>query len=166
LFRPFSFSPMPLTILTFGHDAGHRKDLPASVGLHKHYTMQQKISITHLDNKHGDWLRALDFYKQEIGILKGRLTEIASKNTGPDAMKQVEHFENQFKIHINNSDELKHEINANVSETSRQAQAAKAGYIDSDLMTRHLKLEHAFSSEEKVVNELRQDFNKFAAKWM
>jgi hypothetical protein len=128
--------------------------------------MQRKISITHLDNKHSDWLRALSFYKQEIGVLRDRLTEIASKNTAPDTMKQVEHYENQFKIHTDNSDQLSHDIRANVSETSKQAQAAKAGYIDSDIMTQHLKLEHAFASEEKVVNELRQDFNKFAAKWM
>ena len=48
-----------------------------------------KVSITHINNSHGDWLRSLDFYKQELGVLKGRLTEVAGKNTGADVIVET-----------------------------------------------------------------------------
>lgn len=126
----------------------------------------KKISITHFGNKHSDWLRALDFYKQEINILRNRLTEIAGKNTAAEPAKQVEHFENQFKIQVDNIDRLSHDIRENVAETTSQAKGANAGYIDGHLFNRHESLEEAFSAEEKLVAEMRHEFNRFAAEWM
>jgi hypothetical protein len=38
-----------------------------------------KISITHVSNAHNRWLRSMEFYKQEIDILKGMLAEIAGR---------------------------------------------------------------------------------------
>lgn len=119
-----------------------------------------------MDNRHNQWLRALEFYKQEIYILKNRLTEIGKKNTGDDVMKQVEHYENQFKIQAGNIDKLGHDIRGNISQVSEQVQDGHAGYIDSHLLLQHTKLENEFMFEEKVVNELRHDFNRFSAEWM
>lgn len=126
----------------------------------------KKVSITHMSNKHNDWLRALDFYKQEINILKGRLTEIAGKNSATDVLKQVEHYENQCTIQSDNIDRLCHNINENVSEAGRQAHDSGAGYVDADLLATHDELEKAFTREEKTVNILRHEFNQFAAMWM
>ncbi len=125
----------------------------------------QKISIKHVTNEHNDWLRALDFYKQEIKTLKDRLTEIAGKNTGADAAKGVEHYENQFSIQRNNIDELAHRIRENVKDLSRQAEA-KGGYVDGELSDQHHNLRDAYITEEKTVNELRHEFNRFAIEWM
>ncbi len=119
-----------------------------------------------MSNAHNDWLRALDFYKQELGILRGRLTEVAGKNTDAEAMKQVEHFENQFKIQVNSIDTLAHNINKHITAIGTQAQEAKAGYIDGELFTQHNELHNSFSAEEKIIQELRANFNVFAAKWM
>jgi hypothetical protein len=41
--------------------------------------LYSKISIKHVSNEHSDWLRALDFYKEELNVLKTRLTEVAGK---------------------------------------------------------------------------------------
>ena len=126
----------------------------------------KKVSITHMDNHHNQWLRALEFYKQEFHILKNRLTEIGKKNTGDEVMKQVEHYENQFKVQSNNIDKLGHDIRENVSQASQQVQQGNAGYIDSHLFQQHAKLENEFIHEEKIINELRHDFNRFSAEWM
>jgi hypothetical protein len=125
-----------------------------------------KISVTHMNNAHGDWLRAIDFYKQELDILKARLTEIASKNSHPDVLQQVEHFENQFTIQRENMDKLAHEIHTNLASTSREVQESGAGYIDDTLLAQHHRLQERFTAEEKVIHELRHDFNRFAAEWM
>jgi hypothetical protein len=125
-----------------------------------------KISITHMSNAHNDWLRALAFYKQELSILKQRLTEVAGKNSHSDVLKQVEHFENQFDIQANNINKLSHDIKANVSNAGIEAKASGAGYIDGDLLTQHTAIGQKFEAEEKTINELRHSFTQFAAQWM
>lgn len=126
----------------------------------------EKISITHMNNAHNDWLRALDFYKQEVSILKKRLTEIAQKNTDNGVQKEVEHYENQLTVQMDNIDRLDHDIHLNIASTSHELQEAKAGYIDRNLLTQHNNLKERFNSEEKVFNEVRHNFNLFAAEWM
>ena len=126
----------------------------------------EKVSITHMNNAHSDWVRALHFYRDELKILSGRLTEIATKNTGREAMLEVEHFENQFRIQAENINTLSHEIRANVSMAAHETKASGAGYIDGILITRHNELSTKFATEEKIINELRRSFNEFASEWM
>lgn len=125
-----------------------------------------KVSISHLTNAHTDWLRALDFYKQELGILRARLTEIAGKNTDAEVLKQVEHFENQFTIQADNINVLSHDIRANLTAIAAEANTAGAGYIHGALVDQHTALGSRFETEQKIINELRQAFNQFAAMWM
>ncbi len=128
--------------------------------------MNNRISITHLGNAHNEWLRSLDFYKGELTILRGRLTEIAGKNSASDAMAKVEHFENQFIIQIDNIDRLVHDIKVNVSAVSQQAIASSAGYIDGALVETHKELSQKVKTEEGIINSLRHEFNDFATVWM
>ena len=125
-----------------------------------------KVSITHVSNEHSDWMRSLDFYKQEIRILKTRLTEIAGKNTHIDVLKQVEHFENQFKVQTDNTQRLMHDIKHNLKTVAKEAEASKAGYIDGALLVQHNTLGQNYETEQKIINELRHSFNEFAAEWM
>jgi hypothetical protein len=75
--------------------------------------MTQKAFIydQHLENQ--DWLKRLDFYKEDLIILRERLDEVTTKNNDADFLKSVEHFENQFIIQRNHIDELAHQIKAN-----------------------------------------------------
>jgi NAD-dependent SIR2 family protein deacetylase len=70
-----------------------------------------KDTTAHLHILCQDWTRTLQFYKDEIPFFKKRLEEIATKNTAPEVLKNVEHFENEFKIMNNNLDELLHDVN-------------------------------------------------------
>ncbi len=125
-----------------------------------------RVSITHMNNAHSDWVRALQFYRDEVKVLSSRLTEIATKNTGKEVMVEVEHFENQFRIQLENIHDLSHEIKANIALIAHEAKANSAGYIDGILFTRHNELATKFFTEEKIINELRHSFNQFAAEWM
>ncbi|MEY3049975.1 MAG: hypothetical protein RL365_2013 [Bacteroidota bacterium] len=70
--------------------------------------MEENIYKQHEENR--DWINRLEFYKEEITILKHILSEIANKNSGDEALKDVEHYQNQFIIQKNNLDELAHNI--------------------------------------------------------
>ena len=118
----------------------------------------KKVNISHVSNQHNYWLRSLNFYKTEISILKGILTEIAGKNSGTDVLKEVEHFENQFKIQNINIDRLSHEIHVNIDGISKQAQQHNAGYIDEALQVTHIALGERFENEEKIIHEIIRTF--------
>ena len=66
---------------------------------------KEKISV--ISDEHQSWLSALVFYKDELNVLRGRLTEIASKNTSKELLAQVEHFENSITLQQENIDILK-----------------------------------------------------------
>ena len=123
------------------------------------------INIKHISNLHSDALRGLDFYKQGIGILKKRLEEIASDNTGKEVAENIEHFQNQFFIQINNMDDLKHRINENINAIENQVKNS-AGFVDQNSADENTRLYDQYLSEEKIINDIRQDFNRFASKWM
>jgi hypothetical protein len=128
--------------------------------------MMKKINVTQINNEHNSWLRSLDFYKTEVIILRGMLTEVAKRNTASEIMKEVEHFENQFKIQVDNIDRLSHNIHVNIDTIGKQAQESNAGYVEGALAAEHTALGEQFESEEHVVRDLIKSFRKFAEQWM
>lgn len=125
-----------------------------------------KISIKHINNLHNDWLRTLDFYGGELGVLRNRLTEVAGKNSDKEMLAEVEHYENQFKLKKENVDILSHNIRENLAQIASQAEGAHAGFVDAKLQENHTELGVQVTTEEKLINELRHNFNSFASKWM
>ena len=118
-----------------------------------------------LGHAHQEWLKALDFYETELEILTGRLTEITAKNTIADAMEPAEHFQNQFIVQKNNIDELKHSINQHAHLVFEDAKK-HVGRVEDTRVGEHKEIEGQVLQFEKVINELRQEFNKYATKWM
>lgn len=125
----------------------------------------KELNIKHITNLHSDALRGLDFYKQEITILKKRLEEIAADNTGHEVAERVEYFQNQFLIQNNNIDELKHGIQENIQNIEDQIRQTGA-YVKVNTAGENIELNDQYISLEKVINEIRQEFNHFASKWM
>lgn len=125
----------------------------------------KEINIKHITNLHSDALRGLDFYKQEITILEKRLEEIAADNTGHEVAERVEYFQNQFLIQNNNIDELKHGIHENIQNIEDQIRQTGA-YVKVNTAGENIELYDQYISLEKVINEIRQEFNHFASKWM
>jgi hypothetical protein len=117
----------------------------------------------HLENQ--DWLKRLDFYKEDLSILRERLDEVTSKNNHVDFLKSVEHFQNQFIIQRNHIDELAHQIKVNEN-------ILVALIEDNPIAVDHRKVEsHDAEAEfigffEKNFAELRAEFNVFLDKWM
>jgi seryl-tRNA synthetase len=123
------------------------------------------ISVSHCGNEHQTWLKSLDFYDEELDILEGRLIEIVKKNNGQEAMAGVEHFQNQFIVQRNNIDELKHSINEHSGKVAADA-LAHQGKMNNAMTGEHDNLKDQVESFEKVINELRHEYNTFLSKWM
>lgn len=126
-------------------------------------THQSFIYDQHQENQ--DWLKRLDFYKEELVILQERLDEVTSKNNHLDFLKGVEQFQNQLFIQRNHIDELAHEIKQ--SEKQLLAEVNR-----NPVAVDHRKIDHHEAEQdymvyfEKNFADLRLAFNQFLTKWM
>ena len=111
------------------------------------------------------WTNSLQFYKDEIVILRERLSEIAAKNTNKEILAEVEHFQNQFIVQRNNIDELGHSIKMNEKGLVKEVNANPVA-VDRRKVDSHENESDFISYFEKNFAELRTDYNKFLSKWM
>ncbi|MFN5622249.1 MAG: hypothetical protein ACK478_13185 [Flavobacteriales bacterium] len=121
--------------------------------------------VSNISAEHSSWLRGIEFYQDEIKIMRRRLSEVSNKNTAREVKKRVEQFQNQFKVHEEQLNKLRHSVSGH------------AKNIDSDLIAHHGQLERATVAEhdtmrddyvntEKLFNEMRHDFNRFLSKYL
>jgi NAD-dependent SIR2 family protein deacetylase len=119
-----------------------------------------KDTTAHLHIICQDWARTLQFYKSEIPFFKKRLEEIATKNTGEDVRKQVEHFENEFKIMNNNIDELLHDVNLKQDALMKGAME-KPNFINVKMIETDADLEALIDFTEIEFAKTKKDFYRF-----
>lgn len=80
-------------------------------------------------------------------------------------MAGVEHFQNQFIFQRNNIDELIHSIREHAGKVATDAKE-HAGKMETGLAGEHSRLKEQFDIFEKIVKDLRLEFNLFLTKWM
>lgn len=125
----------------------------------------KNVNINHLKSLQNEVLRGLAFYEEELRILQERLEEIVIDNNKKEVMESVEHFQNQLIIQRNNIDELKHDVNAHAAHLKSQL-IHSPDFVSEGSAAENDSLYERYVVEEKTINELRREFNRFAAKWM
>jgi hypothetical protein len=123
------------------------------------------VNILNAGTDHTIWMKGLEFYRDEMDLMQKRLVNISGKNTGEDARKGIEHFQNQFMIQQKNISDLKHEVRNYVKGISNDAKD-HAGHIDAVYLKQGLSLRERYEQLEQIMNSLRHEFNDFLSKWM
>ncbi|MBL0316998.1 MAG: hypothetical protein IPP69_15030 [Flavobacteriales bacterium] len=121
--------------------------------------------ISHMSAEHSSWLRGIDFYNDELKIMQHRLQEVSSKYTNPEVKSQVEHYQNQFMVQESNLNHLKHEINNHFKHMEIDVEV-HAQHLGNSTLAEHDKMRDKYITEEKIINELRHEFNRFLSKTM
>ena len=127
--------------------------------------MSNNESIYKQHEENTEWINKLNFYKDEIKIMNGRLEEISSKNSSKEALADLERFQNQLIIQRNNIDNISHEVKMNEEALIAEIKTNPTA-IDHRKVENHGKEKDLVDSFEKNINNLRDDFNRFSAKWM
>lgn len=122
-------------------------------------------NISHLGTIQSEWMNSLEFYTNDLSILDKRLVEVAGKNTGADASKGIEHFQNQFDIQRQNISDLKHRIQSNNHQAAVDAKD-HAGHVNESVIDNKEMIGTDMATLDKTIKELRQEFNEFLSKWM
>ena len=121
--------------------------------------------ITELHEEHQEWLNKIAFYADDILVMRKRLEEIASKNTGKEILAEVEHFQNQFILQKENIDELHHALKDHENYLENRVDENPTA-SDHRKENDHTKMRERMSGFEKIVNDLRHEFNNFLSKTM
>ncbi len=124
-----------------------------------------KDTIAHVHMLCEDWMRELDFFKNEIAYLRKRLEEVASKNTSNEVLVEVEHFENKFKIMSLHVDELQHDVNLKNEAILKQA-AEKPNYINVKMIESDENLINLMNYTSSDYYSTKNEFYQFLAKTM
>ena len=122
-------------------------------------------SIYSQHEENTQWVNKLQFYRDELQILNGRLEEITTKNNQEEVLKEVEHFQNQWIIQRNNIDEILHKVNENERSLQEEINSNPVA-VDHRKVEYHAEEKNLVEGFEKNFNDLREDFNRFASKWM
>ena len=126
---------------------------------------QTLYHISHVSNEHSEWMRASEFYIQEIQILENRLSEVSQRYTRDDVKADVEHYQNQFIIQRANFEDLIKDIKTHEIHMSDDAEK-KALHLSNTTLAEHDAMRERFQHIEKFINNLRHDFNKFLSRYM
>ena len=121
----------------------------------------KRIGDLHFD--HMEWLNALRFYKEDIGILEHRLEDIVRRNTKNEVMAELEHFQNQFIREREVIDELRHDIKQHENLLEKESKEHPIA-IDHRAFTDHTDLRERMETYEKLFRELKGDYHRWLAK--
>jgi hypothetical protein len=126
-------------------------------------TQETQKPVYALHHEHQGWINHLNFFEDELKVMRHRLEEIVSANNKQDILKMVEHFQNQGIIQKNEIDNLKH--------TVRMAEQELLAFIEQNPQVAdkrkkedEVAIRRQVDSFEKLFTELRQEFNAFAGK--
>lgn len=103
------------------------------------------------------WIRLLEFFKLENTFLKNRLAEVVDETIDKGFLAMAEQFQNKFIIKDEYIDELRHDINLQDQDLTKQLHESELG---NKIIKRQDKLRNEMEFFENDFNKLKNDFNK------
>jgi len=125
----------------------------------------KKVDIKHIANLNSESVRGLDFYLDELKIMQERLDEIAAANTGEEVLKKIDHFQDEIIIHKGAIELLESSIRHNTTHIESELMNGEP-FVDAPLAVEHNELNEAWLTEEKMINGLGHEFNRFVGEWL
>ena len=126
--------------------------------------MEQKyVYDLHSDRK--EWLNKVNFYKDDLKVLRHRLSEILLKNSSIEVRAMAEHFQNQYILQDERADILRHDVNKSMTHLEAAINGNPTA-VDHRKVNDENELRDAVETFERIFSELRQDSINFFAKWM
>lgn len=116
-----------------------------------------------LHNIYKTWVNELALANDEIEHFRANLEKVISANSKPEVTARVEQFQNQFTTHLNELQQLRHDVNeqeaqirVNINENPTAADHRK--------MEMDAGLKDRMQQFTKLFRELKNDYTNFLAK--
>ena len=108
------------------------------------------------------WREALRSQREEFTRMKNELQQAAAHITSKEALKDVEHYENQFDIQLANIHDLKQSIKAHERKL-RMETTSPEGQVSDETLAEHENLFDSFQHLEHHLQEVSDEFDHFVA---
>lgn len=126
--------------------------------------MQTKIGyLSDLKFNVETWLRELRFHFEEMDTFQEKLEEIAAREFGHDARKNVEVFQNRIMIEKAAIAKLKHRCKDKITAIDRSDVSTS---MDGDLRRRHVGLKEDMRNYIKLHYDLKEEMMTFFAEYL
>jgi hypothetical protein len=128
-------------------------------------TQETVAPSANLTSEKSSWIRGIEFYQDEIKIMRNRLNEISQKNTAREIKKKVEQFQNQFDVHEEQLRKLRNSVKNHATHIAADLNAHH-GQLEKSTIHEHDTMRDDYVNTEKLFNEMRHDFNRFVSKYL
>ncbi|WP_291914292.1 hypothetical protein [Chitinophaga sp. CB10] len=113
---------------------------------------------TELHEQINSWKEAVKGVKEEVGLMRERLEQIALSKAPKDIMHRVEHFENRLLRQREVADEMFHDIKQCAKHMS---DAPAQVHHDDRPIDNYETLQDRMETFQKLYGELKSEFNHF-----
>jgi hypothetical protein len=127
--------------------------------------MATKIEMNHVELL--EWLKALDFYKNELRFWRKHLSHVVISNTNKEILKEAEHFQNQVIIQEEQIDILRHDVKQFENKLDEEfAAISKGAKISQAIIDVEAQLRDRMKTFEHIYVDLKHEYYTFLRKYM
>jgi hypothetical protein len=119
-----------------------------------------QTDISQLSKECNQWRERLHSYRDEFNQLKSKLQQAVNKSLSKDQSTDLEHYQNQLHIQLINIHDLKQAVKAHDKKVNFEV-ATNGGQVTEEVYADHENLYEEYQSLEQILNDLRNDLNKF-----
>jgi chromosome segregation ATPase len=122
-----------------------------------------QTDLTQLNRECNSWRENLRSHRSELTEFRAKLQEAVAKPLNRADMAQIEHYDNQFDIQLNNISHLKHEIKDHERNAAWEL-GRTTGNVGEATWSKHETLLDRYELLEHTLNELKEEFRTFISK--
>ncbi|MFD0797322.1 hypothetical protein ACFQZJ_07615 [Maribacter chungangensis] len=127
--------------------------------------IDEVIYNENLHFEHRNWISELHFWKDELKTFNNRLSELVTRYTNAEVLKQLEHHQNQFALHKGIIDDLEETIEKHEARIAGQSKTGKEA-LDVSMAKNHIAFREKMQTQRNIYNDEKKAFFKFLGKYM
>jgi chromosome segregation ATPase len=122
-----------------------------------------QTDLTQLNRECNSWREILRAHRTELTDFRAKLQQAVARPLNRTELAQIEHYDNQIEIQLNNISHLKHEIKDHERNAAWEL-GRTSGNVSDTAWARHETLLDRYESLEHTLSDLKQEFAGFMGK--
>jgi chromosome segregation ATPase len=122
-----------------------------------------QTDLTQLNRECNSWRETLRAQRTELTDFRAKLQQAVARPLNRTELAQIEHYDNQIEIQLNNISHLKHEIKDHERNAAWEL-GRTSGNVSNTAWDRHETLLDRYESLERTLSDLKQEFSGFMRK--
>jgi predicted nucleic acid-binding Zn-ribbon protein len=122
-----------------------------------------QTDLTQLNRECNSWRENLRSHRTELSDFRAKLQQAVTKPLNRTDLAQIEHYDNQVDIQLNNISQLKHEIKDHERSAAWEL-GRTSGNVSDNTWAQHEALLDRYEILVHTLRELKQEFSNFMGK--